>query len=82
MPARRGNTIAGQIPEGMLTTKQLAARVRVSADTVKRWRDLGVLPATEEKPLGTKGKIYLYDAEALAIARKLVRRTGPLDKRL
>lgn len=81
-PSRKlGNTISRQIPKGMLTRSQLAREVGVSIDTIKRWRQLNVLPATCTLQTG-KVTVYLYDRVAVEKAKLLKRKTGPLSQRL
>lgn len=63
----RGNTI--RVPDGKITTKTLAEKVGVSIDTIKRWRDAGLLPY-EVQDNGSL-TVSLYDDEAVEIAKKI-----------
>lgn len=67
---RRGNSI--RIPDGYMTARQLAEKVKRSKDTVDRWRHMGVLPCTVM--YAGKVPVYLFDDESLGIARQLARR--------
>lgn len=78
MTARRGNTIA--YPAGSYSTKTLAAKVGVSEDTIKRWRDAGLLPYTTRK--AGRLDIYVYRRAALEAALALKAGTGPLADRV
>lgn len=69
MTTRRGNTI--RIPDGYMTARQVADKVRRSKDTVDRWRAGGFLPYTVMN--AGKVTVYLFDDEALEIARRLAR---------
>jgi hypothetical protein len=77
MDNRGGNRII--IPPGYYTTKQVADDIGRSKDTVQRWREAGLLPY---ELMDTDGPtVYLFDNDALALARRLATTGGRLINR-
>lgn len=66
----RGNTLRLHVPDGKYTMKQVADRVGVSRDTVKRWYAEGYLPNAGTMPFG-KLKVVLFDASGIKRAQQL-----------
>lgn len=59
-------------PDGFLTTREAAALIRVSRETISSWRRLGILA-----PQGLDERGYpLHTAEAVQAAEKRVRENG------
>lgn len=75
MAGKRGGAIARMVPDGMLTTSMLADKAGMSQDTIKRWRDEGVLPARKYMTVGQL-LIYLYTMDDLKLAKQLKSTAG------
>lgn len=78
MTERRGGN-RFHIPDGYLTTKQIAEAIGRSKDTVERWRDSGFL----EYEVMDHGQttVYIYKQDQLLVARQLSRKGGRIAAR-
>jgi hypothetical protein len=78
MTERRGGN-RFRIPDGYLTTKEIAEAVGRSKDTVERWRDSGFL-VYEVLDQGHT-TVYIYKRDQLDVARQLSRKGGRIAAR-
>lgn len=61
----KGHGVRRQIPDGMFTRTQIAERVGVSVNTVRRWHDTGVYRPDHSKDFGSI-KVWLYTESDIA----------------
>src|SRR5690606_20228283 len=59
---------AGVVASGVLTTAQIAEAVGVSGQTIRRWAQLGLLPAPVKSHRGRRGTVAEWPDEAREIA--------------
>lgn len=71
-PFRGQVTVVPSRPDGFLNTREAAALIRVSRETISSWRRLGILAA---QGLDERG-YPLHTAEAVQAAEKRVRENG------
>lgn len=80
MDVARGDSIGASVPEGMYTVAQFAAKVGVSADTIRRWCDDGHLTPADTVERGQL-TIRLFSEDQVKACRTLAGQTGYMVNR-